>query len=97
MGNPLPLSEIKLALSKCFLGTLALRYIDHGAHELAEIAGSVEHRVTYGVNVPDPFFRMNDPVIQFKIGFVADGFLEPFPDRRLIVWVNSMKEFLESR
>src|SRR5260370_10778808 len=97
MGNALPLIEIRLALLKRLFGTLALRYIDHGTHELFEIAGSVEDRMTDDVNVPDPFFRMNDPVVQFEIRFVADGFLEPFPERRLIVRMNSLKEFLESR
>jgi len=86
-----------LALLKRLLGALAIRHIDHGTHELIEIAGSVEDGMTDNVNVPDLFFRVNDPVVQFEIRFVADGFLEPFPDRRLIVWMNSMKEFFESR
>ena len=53
--------------------------------------------MTDGVNVPDPFFRMNDPIVQFEIRLVADGFVEPFPQRRLIVGMNSMKEFFKSR
>src|ERR1700693_3221930 len=97
MGNALPFADIKLASPKRFLGTLAFRYIDHGTHELAEIAGSVEDRMTDDVNVPDPFFRMNDPVVQFEIRFVADGFLEPFLGRRLIVRMKVTKEVFESR
>src|SRR5258708_12287094 len=76
---------------------LTLGYIDHGTNELTEIAGSIEDRMTDRVNVPDPFFRMNDPIVQFEIRFVADGLVEPFPARRLIVRMNSMKEFFESR
>src|ERR1700693_4291227 len=97
MGKALPFSEIKFALLKRLLGAFALRYIDYGAHELAEITEQVEDRMTDDVNVTDPFFRMNDAVVQFEICFVTDGFLEPFPDRRLIVRMNSMKEFFESR
>ena len=67
MGEALPLSEIKLALLKRLLRGLALRYIDDGTQELTEIAGSVEDRMADDVNVPDPFFRMNDPVVQFEI------------------------------
>ena len=50
-----------------------------------------------GVNVPDPFFRMNNPVVPFEIRFVADDFLGFCPARRLIVRMKSLKEFLESR
>jgi hypothetical protein len=49
------------------------------------------------ITVPDSFVRMNDSVIHFKIRLVADRFLEPFPARGLIVWVNFLKEFFESR
>src|ERR1700690_1748919 len=97
MGEALPFAQIKLVLLKRLLGALALRYIDYGTYELIEIAGSVEDRMTDGVNVPDPFFRMNDPVVHFEIRFVADGFLGPFHGCRLIVRMNSMKEFFESR
>ena len=48
--------------------------------------------MTDGVNVPDPFFRMNEPIAQFEIRFVANGFVEPFPQSRLIVRMNSEEE-----
>src|SRR5260370_6628629 len=76
---------------------LTLGYIDHGTNELTSIAGSIEDRMTDRVNVPDPFFRMNDPIVQFEIRFVADGLLEPLPARRLIVRMNPAEEFFESR
>jgi hypothetical protein len=69
------------------LCTRTLGYIDHGSSELSEIAGSVKDRTADGVNVPDPFFQVNDPVAHFEISFVADGPLEPSPARRLIVLV----------
>jgi hypothetical protein len=50
-----------------------------------------------GVNVPVPFFRMNDSIVQLEIRFVADGFVEPFPEHRLIVRMNSVEEFFKSR
>ena len=40
---------------------------------------------------------MNDSIVQLEIRFVADGFVEPFPERRLIVRMNSAKEFFKSR
>src|SRR6266704_4972891 len=79
------------------LGPFALGDVDHRTDEFMQIAGSVEDRTAYDVNVPDSFVRMNDSVIQFKIRLVADRFLEPFPARGLIVWVNSLKESFESR
>src|SRR5271169_2232523 len=97
MGEALPFTQIKLALLKSLLGVLAIRYVDHGAYKLIEIAGSVEDRMTDDMNVPDPFFRMHDSVDQFEIRFVTDGFIEPFSDYRLIVRMNPMDEFFESR
>src|SRR5262249_45079170 len=84
-------------LLKLLLRTLTLGYIDHGTHEFTQAAGSVEDRMAYDVNVPDPFVRMNDSVPEFEIRLVADGLLEPFPARSLIVGMNSLKEFFESR
>src|SRR5262249_13229703 len=69
------------------LCTRTLGYIDHGGYELSEIAGSVKDRTADGVDVPDPFLPVNDPVVHFEICFVADGPLEPSPARRLIVLV----------
>src|SRR5215510_12636002 len=40
---------------------------------------------------------MNDPVVPFEIRFVADDLLGLCPVRRLIVRMESLKEFLESR
>jgi len=53
--------------------------------------------MTDGVNIPAPFFRMNEPVVQVEIRFVTDGFVEPFPACRLIVRMNSMEKFFEPR
>src|SRR6266436_2033801 len=86
-----------LAVAQFLLRTFTLGDVDHRTDEFMQIAGSVEDRMAYGVNVPDSFVRMNDSVIQFKIRLVADRFLEPFPARGLIVWVNFLKEFFESR
>jgi hypothetical protein len=63
------------------LRTLSLGDIDHGTYELTEIAGSVEDRVAYNVNVSDPFVRMKDSVPEFEIRLVVDGSLPPFPAR----------------
>jgi hypothetical protein len=76
---------------------LALSDIDHSTHEFTEIAGSVEDRMAYDVNVPVPFAWMNDSVIQFEIRLVADGSVDLQPRRGLIVRMNSLKEGSESR
>ena len=96
MGEALPFTEIKLALLKSLLGVLAIRYIDHGAYKLIEIAGSVEDRMTDNMNVPDPSFRMHDSVVKFEIRFFTDGFIEPLPEHRLIVGMNPLDEVFES-
>src|SRR5215472_11427865 len=90
-------TKFDLTLPKLLFSTLALRYIDHGTHELSQIAGSIKDRTADCVNVPDSFFRMNDPVVPFEIRFVAYAFLKSFPARRLIVRMKSLKQFLESR
>src|ERR1700742_4182693 len=97
MGEALSFTEIKLALLKPLFGPLALGYIDHGAYKFIQIAGSVEDRMTDNMNVPDPSFRMHNAVVHFKIRFVANGLIEPFPDHRLIARMNPMGEFFESR
>jgi len=62
-----------------------------------QIAGSVEDRTAYDVNVPDSFVlmkRFGNPVQNPPCRGIR--FLEPFPARGLIVWVNFLKEFFES-
>ena len=49
------------------------------------------------VMVSNHFVRMNESEPEFEIRLVADGFLKAFPDRGLIVWMNSLKYFFESR
>src|SRR6267154_2867548 len=82
-------------LLKLLLRTLTLGYIDHGPHELVEIAGLVEYRMAQAVNVPDPFVGMDDSVPKLEICLVADGSLPPFPARGLIVGMNTLKEFFK--
>jgi hypothetical protein len=76
---------------------LAVGDVDHSPDEFTQVAASVEDRMAYDVNVPDPFVRMNDSVPKFEIRLVTDGFLEPFPDRGLIIWMNALEKGFESR
>src|SRR5260370_20491004 len=69
-------SELHFLPSDLFLGRLALGDIDHSTHDLNELARSVEDYMAYAMNVPDPFVRMNDSVVQVEIHLVADGFLD---------------------
>src|SRR6478672_12872961 len=73
------LTELHFLLPDLFLGRLTLGDVDHSTDEFMQIAGSVEDRTAYDVNVPDSFVRMHDSVTQFKIRLVADRFLETFP------------------
>src|SRR5208283_1479584 len=84
-------------LLKFLLGTLTLGYINHGTHEFNQVAGWAENRVAHDVDVPDSPLWVIETVVLFEIRLFADGFLEPFPARRLIVGMNSLKEFFESR
>src|SRR6266699_2227077 len=93
-GNPLQFGP---RLLQGRLRTLALGDIDYSTHEFTQVPGWVEDRMAYNVNVSDAFVRMNDSVVQFEIGLVVDGFLESFPGPGLIVHMNSLKKFFESR
>src|SRR5262249_18295882 len=77
--------------------TLTLSYVYYCPNEFNEFAGPVEHSMSQDVYVPDAFVRMKDSVVHFEIRLVADGFLEPFPGPGLIIEMNSLKEFFESR
>src|ERR1700758_2861490 len=87
--------QIGLKSSQFFsllLGRLALCDVDHRTHELNKIARLVEHRMAYAMNVPDAPVWINDPVVQFEIYLVADGFLESFPALILIVRMNPLND-----
>src|SRR5580693_1447744 len=71
-----------------FVRAFALRDVDHGTHELNEIARSVEDRMSYAVNVPDPLVRMNNSVVKFAIHLLSNRSLDLFPAIRLIVRMN---------
>ncbi len=49
------------------LRPLAFCDIDHGAYAFDEIAGRVENRVAYFVDIPDRAVGKNDPVFQFIV------------------------------
>src|SRR5690242_18377445 len=61
--------EMSLAL---LLGPLALGRIEHGAHEFNEIAGCVENRMAYRVEVFHGAAWKNDSIIQFVVRPVTD-------------------------
>jgi len=76
---------------------LALSDVNNGTHEFNELAGSVEDRMAYNVNVPYAYVRMNDSVVQFEIGLSWMAFSNRSLGPSLIVQMNSLKEFFESR
>src|SRR6202022_3545241 len=61
------LPELDFALPDLFFRPLALGDVDHGTHELNEIAGWAENRVTYYVDISDLAAGMNDSVVQLEV------------------------------
>ena len=89
------LPELHFTSAQFLLCLFTFSDVDHSAHKFNEMAGRAQNRMTYDVNVPDPFVRMNYSVLKFEVHLVADGFLEVFPVRRPIIWMNSLDEFFE--
>src|ERR1700676_2846625 len=91
------LAELLFTSAQFLLCSFALSEIDHSTHDLNELARSVEDYMAYAMNVPDPFVRMNDSVVQFEIHLVADGFLDFLPATALIVRINPLHDFFKWR
>src|SRR6266702_35543 len=59
-------------------------------------SGGPENRMTNAVNVPDGATRMHNAIIHFFVGIFMLGPVGRFPERRLIVGMNSLDEFFGS-
>src|SRR5260370_27577484 len=87
------LTELHFLLPDFFLGGFALSDVDHRTGVLNEICAGAENRMTDAVNVPDGAIRMHNAIIHCFVRVVIHGSLGRLPERRLIVGMNSLKEF----
>jgi hypothetical protein len=91
------LPQLHFTSAQFLLCSFALSEIDHSTHDLKELARSVEDYMAYAMNVPEPFVRVNDSVVQFEIHLVADGFLDYIPATALIVRINPLHDSFKWR
>ena len=80
-----------------FLRPLAFRDIDHGAHAFDEIAGRVENRVAYFVDIPDGAIGKNDPVFQFVVRPFPEWAIEQLACPGPILRMNALEKYFDGR
>ena len=79
-GHAADMCEIPLRLAKCFFGQLALSNVRRTAYELCQIAGCVQNRMAYGVEVFDRAVWKNDSEFHFVVRLFSDCSIEcPLP------------------
>src|SRR6266403_1635867 len=94
--EPLTFRKKRFTSPDRFFGTLALSDVDHSTGVLNEIAARAENRMTNAVNVPDGATWMHNAIINFLVKIAMPGPLGRFPERRLIVGMNSLDELFDS-
>src|SRR5260370_25728465 len=90
------LTELHFTSAPLYLGSFARSDVDHSAHKFKEMAGRAQNRMTDAVNVPDGATRMHNAIIHFFVELFMLGPVGRFPERRLIVGMNSLDEFFGS-
>src|SRR5260370_9187572 len=73
----------------------AFGHVHRDTHEFAHIAGRVENRMTYSVQVFRRTVWKNDSEMRLEILSRAVCFLADFNDPRSIFWMNALYSFLE--
>src|SRR6267378_2210835 len=94
--QPLRFRQVRFTGPEGLLGSLAISDVDYSSCEFDEIARGAENRMTNAVNVPDGATRMHNAIIHFFVGIFMLGPVGRFPERRLIVGMNSLDEFFGS-
>src|SRR6266853_2277123 len=97
MAKPLRLRQIGLARAQFLLRPLALGDVDHGAHELNQIAGWAENGMAHHVDVSNLAAGMNDSVILLEICFHTQCCLGGCRLFGLIIRMDALEERFESR
>src|SRR5271168_3835205 len=87
------LPELCFTSAQFLLCTFTLRDVDHSTGVLNEIARGAENRMTNAVNVPHGATWMHDAIIDFFVQLAMPGPVGRFPERRLIIGMNSLDEF----
>src|SRR5258708_31801418 len=87
---------LALTGAQILLRPLALSDVDHSTCVLNEISTRAENRMTNAVNVPDGATWMHNAIIHFYVGLFMLGPVGRFPERWLIVGMNSLDEFFGS-
>src|SRR6267154_286737 len=70
------LPELHFTSAQFLLCSFTLSDVDHSAHKFNEMAGRAQNRMTYDVNVSDPFVRMHDAVVRLPFCLLADSRLD---------------------
>src|SRR6202050_1639465 len=96
-AESLRLRQIRFTCSDGLVGSLALGDVHHSAGVLNEIPARAENRMTNAVNIPDGATRMHNAIIHLLVHLAMHGSPGRFPERRLIVGMNSPDESFRSR
>src|ERR1700730_12281984 len=91
------LPELRFISAQFLLCSFTLSDVDHSAHKFNEIAGRTQNRMTYDVNVSDGATRMHDAVVRLPLCLLADSRLDYFSETGVVVGMNPLQEFFESR
>src|SRR6266446_7725215 len=94
--QPLRFRQVRFTGPEGLLGSLAISDVDYSSCEFDEISRGAENRMTNAVNVPDGATWMHNAIINFLVKIAMPGPLGRFPERRLIVGMNSLDELFDS-
>ncbi len=97
MAKPLRLRQVGLARAQFFLRPFSLGDVNHGTHELNQIAGWAENGMAHPVDVSNLAAGMNDSVILLEICFHTQCCLGRCPLFGLIIRMDALEERFESR
>ncbi len=90
------LPKLHFTSARLFLGSLAMSDVDYSSCEFEEIARGAENRTTNAVNILDGATRMHNAIIHFFVSLFMLDPLGRFPERRLVVGMNSLDELFDS-
>src|SRR6476660_9802183 len=86
-----------LTYPQLLLCPFALGNVDHSTDEFNQITRRTENRMTSAANVPDSPTRMHDSIFSFNVHLLKDGLPGDFQELHLIVGMNPLGEFFDSR
>ena len=81
-----------LGSAQRFFRALAFSNIDDGAHELHQITNLIADRMTDPVDMLDRTARVNNSIVHFEIGFLANRVPKQLPDSVLVPQTRTSKK-----